>query len=119
MSLLGLAASGPKVLFGLCSLEASPLESAVGLGGPGGSRGPESESPADREESAVGPCGGAAPVDAKETEMVTAAGAVERGRLLIALVVCGGLCVVMGEGEPADVKVEEAEVWCWSEANGV
>lgn len=101
MSLLDLAATGPKVLFGLCSLEASPLESAVGRGGPGGRRGPGSE-------SAVGPWGRAAPVDAEASAAAAVAvvgtWAVERGRLLMALVVCGGLWVVAGRGTLGDAE---------------
>lgn len=101
MSLLDLAATGPKVLFGLCSLEASPLESAVGRGGPGGRRGPGSE-------SAVGPWGRAAPVDAKTSAaaavIVVGTWAVERGRLLMALVVCSGLWVVVGRGTLGDAE---------------
>lgn len=98
MSLLDLAATGPKVLFGLCSLEASPLESAVGRGGPGGRRGPGSE-------SAVGPWGRAAPVDAEASAAaVVGAWAVERGRLLMALVVCGGFWVVVGRGTLGDAE---------------
>lgn len=61
----------------------------MGRGGAGGRRGPGSESPAGREESAVGPLGRAAPVDAGETAAakVVGTGAVERVRLLRALVV--------------------------------
>lgn len=63
MSLLDLAATGPKVLFGLCSFEAPPLESAVGSGGPGGRSGPGSEPPFLDAEAPVGPWDGAAPGD--------------------------------------------------------
>ncbi|TNN83798.1 hypothetical protein EYF80_005974 [Liparis tanakae] len=104
-SLFDLAATGPKVLFGLCSLEAPPLESAAGRGGPGGGRGSGSEPPfpAVRRELPVGPWGRAAPVGGEASAAaapaaVVGAGAVERSRLLIALVVCGGLWVVAGGG---------------------
>lgn len=103
MSLFDLAAAGPKVLFGLCSLGAPPLESAVGRGGPGGRSGPGSESPfpAVRRESLVGPWGGAAPVDCRASAaavVAVGAGAVEPSRLMVALVVCAGLCIVTVRG---------------------
>lgn len=121
LSLLDLAATGPKVLFGLCSLEAPPLESAVGRGGPGGRRGPGSESPlpAVRRESLVGPWGRAAPVDgeASAAAAVVGTGAVERSRL--ALVVCGGLWVVAGGGALGDAGWEGAGVSVSNETTGV
>lgn len=75
----------------------------MGRGGPGGRSGPGSEPPfpAVRKESLVGPWGGAAPVDCEVSAaavVVVGTGAVERSRLPMALVVCGGLCVVAGRG---------------------
>lgn len=106
LSLLDLAVTGPKVLFGLCSLEAPPLESAVGLGSPGGRSGPGSESPfpALRKELLVGPWGGAAPVDCEVSAaaVVTGTGAVGRRGLPMALVVWGGFCVVTGRAALGD-----------------
>lgn len=78
----------------------------MGRGGPGGRIDPGSESPfpAVRKESLVGPWGRAAPVDgeASAAEAVVGTGAVERSRLLAALVVCGGLWVVAGGGALGD-----------------
>lgn len=101
MSLLDPAAAGPKVLIGLCPLEAPLLESAEGRVGPGGRSGVGSGSPfpAGRKKSLVGLWGGAAPVDrvalaaAAAVGVATGTGAVERSRLLMALVVCDGLGV--------------------------
>jgi len=97
LSLLDLAATGPKVLFGLCSSEATLLESAVGSGGPGGRRGSTSESlfPAVGKELLVGCWSGAAAVGG---EAWTAAGlvgteAVESSLRMMGLVVCGWLWV--------------------------
>lgn len=124
-SLLDLAATGPKVLFGLCSLESPPLESAVGRGGPGGRRGPGSASPipAEGRESGVAPgveAAAAAPVDGDDdgdgeasaavaaAAVVVGIGAVERSRL--ALVVCGRLGVTVGRGALGKAAWEGAEV---------
>lgn len=82
----------------------------MGRGGPGGRRGPGSESPfpAVRKESLVGPWGRAAPVDGEASASASAAaavvgtGAVERSHLPMALVVCGGLLVVAGGGALGD-----------------
>lgn len=85
----------------------------MGRGGPGGRRGPGSESPfpAVRRESLVGPWGGAAPVDGEASASASASaaaaavvgtGAVERSHLPMALVVCGGLLVVAGGGALGD-----------------
>ncbi len=78
----------------------------MGRGGPGGRRGPGSESPfpAVRKESLVGPWGGAAPVDGETSAAaaVVGTGGVERSRLPMALVVCGGLWVVAGGGALGD-----------------
>lgn len=77
----------------------------MGCGGPGGRRGPGSESPfpAVRKESLVGPWGGAAPVDGEASAAAATAavavvgtGAVERSRLPMALVVCCRVWVVAG-----------------------
>lgn len=107
MSLLDLAATGPKVLFGLCSSEAPPRESAEGCGGPGGRSGPASVSrlPGVGEESPVGPWDGAASVDREASAaapmvvlaVVNGAAAVGRGRLLTALVVWDGVMAARGE----------------------
>lgn len=78
-------------------------------GGPGGRRGPGSESafPAVRKESLVGPWGRAAPVDGEASAAAAAAvvgtGAVVE-RSLLALVVCGGLWVVAGGGALGDAE---------------
>lgn len=78
----------------------------MGRGGPGGRIGPGSESPfpAVRKESLVGPWGGAAPMDGEASAVaaVVGTGAVERNRLPMALVVCGGLWVVAGRGALGD-----------------
>lgn len=72
----------------------------MGRGGPGGRRGPgfESPSPAVRKGSPVGTWGRAAPVDgeASAAVAVVGTGAVERSRLMMALVVWGGLWVIVG-----------------------
>lgn len=109
LSLLDLAATGPKVLFGLCSSEAPPRESAEGRGGPGGRSGPASVSrfPGVGKESPVGPWDGAASVDREASAaaprvalaVVNGAAAVGRGRLLTALVVWDGLGVMAARGE--------------------
>lgn len=109
MSLLDLAATGPKVLFGLCSSEAPPRESAEGRGGPGGRSGPASVSrfPGVGKESPVGPWDGAAWVDREASAaapmvalaVVNGAAAVGRGRLLTALVVWDGFGVMAARGE--------------------
>lgn len=112
-SLLDLAASGPKVLFGLCSSEAPPRESAEGRGGPGGRSGPRSVSrfPAVRRDSPVGPSDGGALVDweasAEAVLVVVAlnrAAAVGRGRLLTVIVVCGRLGVTAANGDLGEVS---------------
>lgn len=125
LSLLDLAATGPKVLFGLCSLAAPPLESAVGRGGPGGRSGPGSEPPfrGVRKRSLLGPGGGAAPVDcevsAAAVVVVVGTGAVERSRLPMALVVCGGLCVTADRRALNGAEWEDANISGPTEATGV
>lgn len=81
-------------------------------GGPGGRRGPGSESPflSVRKGSLVGPWVGAAPVDGEASAaaavaaVVVGTGAVERNRLPMALVVCGGIWVVAGGGALGDAR---------------
>lgn len=111
------------MLFGLCSLEALPLESAAGRGGPGGRRGSGSEPPfpAVRRELLVGPWGTAAPVGGKASAApaVVGAGAVERSRLTIAFVVCGGLWVVAGGGVLINAGRDGAEASGSTEATRV
>lgn len=76
----------------------------MGRGGPGGRRGPGSESafPAVGKESLVGPWGRAAPVDGEASAAAVGTGAVERSRLPMALVVCGGVWVVAARGALGD-----------------
>lgn len=78
----------------------------MGRVGPGGRRGPVCKSPfaAVRKESLVGPWVRAAPVDgeASAAVAVVGTGAVERSRLPMALVVCGGLWVVVDAGALGD-----------------
>lgn len=78
----------------------------MGCGSPGGRRGPGCEFPfpAVRKESLVGTWGRAAPVDDKASAavVVVGAGAVDRSRLLMALVVWGGLWVVARRGTLGD-----------------
>lgn len=108
------------MLFGRCSSEAPPGESAEGRGEPGGRSGPGSVSrfPAVRKDSPVGPWDGAAS-EGREASAAAAAAApvgvvvalvvlvvvvngtpaVGRGRLLTVLVVCGGLGVMAARGD--------------------
>lgn len=80
----------------------------MGRGGPGGRRGPGSESPflSARRELLVGPWVGAAAVDgeAPAAAVVVGIGAVERNRLPMALVVCSGIWVVVGRGALGDER---------------
>lgn len=102
------------MLFGLCSSEAPPLESAEGRGGPGGRSGPGSVSrlPAVRKDSSVGPWDGAASVGCEASAAAAAtvvaaaavvavngAVAVGRGHPPTVLVVCGGLGVTAARGD--------------------
>lgn len=104
------------MLFGLCSSEAPPRESAEGRGGPGGRSGPGSVSrfPAVRKDSTVGPWDGAASVDCEASAAAAAAApvvvagngaaAVGRGRLLTVLVVCSGLVVMAARGDLGEIS---------------
>lgn len=113
------------MLFGLCSSEAPPRESAEGRGEPGGRSGPGSVSrfPAVRKDSPVGPWDGAASEGREASAAASAAAApvvvvalvvvmvvvvngtpaVGRGRLLTVLVVCGGLGVMAARGDLGEI----------------
>lgn len=104
------------MLFGLCSSEAPPRESAEGRGGPGGRSGPGSVSRflSVRKDSPVGPWDGAASVDCEASAAAAAAAApvvvaangaaaVGCGRLLMVLVVCGGLDVMAARGDLGEI----------------
>lgn len=99
------------MLFGLCSSEEPPRESAEGRGGPGGRSGPGSVSrfPAVRKGLLVGPWDRAASVDCEASAAalvgaVTGAAAVGRGRLLTVVVVCGGLGVMAARSELGEIS---------------